>query len=177
MRRSRQGRIINWAIIFVVYCSIQVYSATSKATSKSTLREDDELTEYENEFSSTMQPTGQTEYSSTISSPDSTAADGTKPSLDDLAHPTWRRLRNCTPPAIEQFPKAFPPPSWRIHGGVIVNIIIALFTFFGLAIVCDDYFVSSLDRICEGNNFIDIQSLVNKFHQNIPLQNLNFHLT
>lgn len=25
----------------------------------------------------------------------------------------------------------------------------AIYTFFGLAIVCDDYFVSSLDRICE----------------------------
>lgn len=27
--------------------------------------------------------------------------------------------------------------------------MIAIFTFLGLAIVCDDYFVSSLDRICE----------------------------
>lgn len=35
------------------------------------------------------------------------------------------------------------------HGGIIIHILVAVFTFLGLAIVCDDYFVSSLDRICE----------------------------
>lgn len=28
-------------------------------------------------------------------------------------------------------------------------MLVAIYTFFGLAIVCDDYFVASLDRICE----------------------------
>lgn len=35
------------------------------------------------------------------------------------------------------------------HGGIIIHILVAIFTFLGLAIVCDDYFVSSLDRLCE----------------------------
>ena len=41
-------------------------------------------------------------------------------------------------------------PSARKHGGLIIHILVAVYTFLGLAIVCDDYFVSSLDRICEG---------------------------
>lgn len=35
------------------------------------------------------------------------------------------------------------------HGGIVIHVLVAIFTFLGLAIVCDDYFVSSLDRICE----------------------------
>lgn len=35
------------------------------------------------------------------------------------------------------------------HGGIVIHVLVAVFTFMGLAIVCDDYFVSSLDRICE----------------------------
>ncbi|XP_015435126.1 PREDICTED: probable sodium/potassium/calcium exchanger CG1090 [Dufourea novaeangliae] len=40
-------------------------------------------------------------------------------------------------------------PNARKHGGLIIHILVAVYTFLGLAIVCDDYFVSSLDRICE----------------------------
>lgn len=36
-----------------------------------------------------------------------------------------------------------------IFSGLIIHILVAVFTFLGLAIVCDDYFVASLDRICE----------------------------
>lgn len=63
---------------------------------------------------------------------------------------TWRpRRENCSPPAIEQFPRPLMGPKARKHGGLIVHILVAVYTFLGLAIVCDDYFVSSLDRICE----------------------------
>ncbi|KAJ8715474.1 hypothetical protein PYW07_009956 [Mythimna separata] len=66
------------------------------------------------------------------------------------ANPTVKPLRvNCSPPAIEQFPKPLMGQSARKHGGLIVHILVAVFTFIGLAIVCDEYFVSSLDRICE----------------------------
>nr|CAD7425572.1 unnamed protein product [Timema monikensis] len=37
----------------------------------------------------------------------------------------------------------------RKNGGLILHVLAAVYTFLGLAIVCDDYFVSSLDRICE----------------------------
>ncbi|XP_033332740.2 putative sodium/potassium/calcium exchanger CG1090 isoform X1 [Megalopta genalis] len=63
---------------------------------------------------------------------------------------TWRpRRENCSPPAIEQFPRPLMGPSARKHGGLIIHVLVAVYTFLGLAIVCDDYFVSSLDRICE----------------------------
>lgn len=63
---------------------------------------------------------------------------------------TWRpRRENCSPPAIEQFPRPLMGPEARKHGGLIIHILAAIYTFLGLAIVCDDYFVSSLDRICE----------------------------
>ncbi|XP_022827560.1 probable sodium/potassium/calcium exchanger CG1090 isoform X2 [Spodoptera litura] len=66
------------------------------------------------------------------------------------SNPTVKPLRvNCSPPAIEQFPKPLMGQSARKHGGLIIHILVAVFTFIGLAIVCDEYFVSSLDRICE----------------------------
>ena len=58
--------------------------------------------------------------------------------------------RNCTPPAIEQFPQPLIGPNARKHGALIVHVILCIYSFIGLAIVCDDYFVTSLDRICEG---------------------------
>lgn len=68
----------------------------------------------------------------------------------EYVHPTWRpRRENCSPPAIEQFPRPLMGPEARKHGGLIIHVLVAVYTFLGLAIVCDDYFVSSLDRICE----------------------------
>ncbi|XP_072760035.1 probable sodium/potassium/calcium exchanger CG1090 isoform X2 [Anoplolepis gracilipes] len=65
-------------------------------------------------------------------------------------YPTVRpRRTNCSAPAIEQFPRPLMGPEARKHGGLIIHVLVAIYTFLGLAIVCDDYFVSSLDRICE----------------------------
>lgn len=67
--------------------------------------------------------------------------------------PVIRTMRpprtNCSAPAIEQFPRPLMGPETRKRGGLIIHILVAVYTFLGLAIVCDDYFVSSLDRICE----------------------------
>lgn len=69
---------------------------------------------------------------------------------DSTARPTRRPKRvNCTPPAIEQFPRPLMGPNIRKHGGLVIHFLVAIYTFIGLAIVCDEYFVSSLDRICE----------------------------
>lgn len=74
----------------------------------------------------------------------------TTPWLNPNRPRTYRQKRpNCTPPAIEQFPPPLLPAWFREKGGLIIHVLIAIFTFLGLAIVCDDYFVSSLDRICE----------------------------
>ncbi|KAH8359124.1 hypothetical protein KR093_004469 [Drosophila rubida] len=75
------------------------------------------------------------------------------------ALPTWRPKRdNCTPPAIEQFPQPLMNKWARQHGGLILHILVAIFTFFGLAIVCDEYFVASLDRLCEGKRATSMQA-------------------
>lgn len=151
MRRTRRGRLLNWGLIFLIYSAIQVYSATIK--------------EVFSESQSTAD--GPTEESNTSPNPSfevlySTEKYGTT-ELDDIlttaktpnhrihTHPTYRPKReNCTPPAIEQFPKPLMSLNVRKNGGLIIHVLVAIFTFLGLAIVCDDYFVASLDRICEG---------------------------
>lgn len=150
MRRTRRGRLLNWGLMFLIYSAIQVYSATIKEVFSESQSTDD----------------GPTEESNTSPNPNyellySTEKYGTT-ELDDIpttakttspinTHPTYRpRRENCTPPAIEQFPKPLMSPNVRKHGGLIIHVLVAIFTFLGLAIVCDDYFVSSLDRICEG---------------------------
>ncbi|KAJ9588298.1 hypothetical protein L9F63_018333 [Diploptera punctata] len=86
----------------------------------------------------------------------SSSSDGSESTMDHTTHtphrgvPTLRPRRvNCTPPAIEQFPRPLMGAEARKSGGLIIHILAAVYTFLGLAIVCDDYFVSSLDRICE----------------------------
>jgi sodium/potassium/calcium exchanger 4 len=56
---------------------------------------------------------------------------------------------NCTPHSIDEFPADFMTASQRASGGVIVHILIAVYSFAALAIVCDDYFVASLERISD----------------------------
>lgn len=56
---------------------------------------------------------------------------------------------NCVEPSIHDFPSDFMSQNLRRQGGVVVHVLIALYLFGGLAIVCDDYFVTSLERICE----------------------------
>ncbi|XP_028131192.1 probable sodium/potassium/calcium exchanger CG1090 [Diabrotica virgifera virgifera] len=63
--------------------------------------------------------------------------------------PSSNDTDDCTPPAIKQFPHPIMSPGARRHGGLIIHIIVAVYMFLGLAIVCDEYFVASLDRICE----------------------------
>ncbi|XP_039291089.1 probable sodium/potassium/calcium exchanger CG1090 isoform X1 [Nilaparvata lugens] len=78
----------------------------------------------------------------------SVSATSTSTSSEGIVYYRQRR-QNCTPPAIEQFPRPSMGPWWRKHGGLIFHILICVYSFIGLAIVCDEYFVTSLDRICE----------------------------
>ncbi|ELU13712.1 hypothetical protein CAPTEDRAFT_22628, partial [Capitella teleta] len=63
---------------------------------------------------------------------------------------------NCTPPAIEKFPRVgiFDQPTRR-EGAVVIHILLALYMFLGLAIVCDDYFVPACEAICEALSLQD----------------------
>lgn len=68
-------------------------------------------------------------------------------STKSLRHLT--SLPNCTPRAITQFPHGMFTQEQRVHGAVIIHILIALYMFIGFAIICDDYFVPSLEIMCD----------------------------
>uniref|UniRef100_A0A8D0C104 Solute carrier family 24 member 4 n=1 Tax=Salvator merianae TaxID=96440 RepID=A0A8D0C104_SALMN len=57
--------------------------------------------------------------------------------------------KNCTDPAIHEFPEDLFTNKDRQRGAVLLHIIGALYMFYALAIVCDDFFVPSLEKICE----------------------------
>lgn len=56
----------------------------------------------------------------------------------------------CRVPAIDEFPADFLTLEQKRKGGVIIHIIIVIYLFCAVAIVCDEYFVQSLHRICDG---------------------------
>jgi hypothetical protein len=57
---------------------------------------------------------------------------------------------NCTPPAIDDFPKDLFTETQRQDGAVVLHVIVSLYLFFALAVVCDKYFVPAVERICQG---------------------------
>ncbi|XP_029487530.1 sodium/potassium/calcium exchanger 4-like [Oncorhynchus nerka] len=57
--------------------------------------------------------------------------------------------KNCTEPAIKEFPEDMFSNYERKSGAVLLHIVAALYMFLALAIICDDYFVPSLEKICE----------------------------
>uniref|UniRef100_A0A336KNY8 CSON013123 protein n=1 Tax=Culicoides sonorensis TaxID=179676 RepID=A0A336KNY8_CULSO len=145
MRRNRRNRLWHISILFLVYSCLHVYSATVGTLSSLPDNDSPESTSF---------PLDDVKYGSgvsTLANEELFVESTTRATLrHHHTHPTWRpRRENCTPPSIEQFPRPLMPRSWRIHGGLIIHVLVAVFTFLGLAIVCDDYFVSSLDRLCE----------------------------
>lgn len=56
---------------------------------------------------------------------------------------------NCTPPTIKEFPSDGFTRQQRQAGFVVIHFVIAIYLFLLLAIVCDDYFVPSIKKICE----------------------------
>ncbi|XP_031747325.1 sodium/potassium/calcium exchanger 4 isoform X2 [Xenopus tropicalis] len=59
------------------------------------------------------------------------------------------QAKNCTEPAINEFPDDLFSIKERQRGAVLFHIFCALYMFYALAIVCDDFFVPSLEKICE----------------------------
>ncbi|XP_064408070.1 sodium/potassium/calcium exchanger 3-like [Latimeria chalumnae] len=57
--------------------------------------------------------------------------------------------KNCTEPAIHEFPDDIFTKEERRNGAVLLHVVCATYMFYSLAIVCDDYFVPSLEKICE----------------------------
>ncbi|XP_074844542.1 sodium/potassium/calcium exchanger 3 [Carettochelys insculpta] len=58
-------------------------------------------------------------------------------------------VKNCTEPALHEFPSDIFTNEDRRHGAVILHVLCAMYMFYALAIVCDDFFVPSLEKICE----------------------------
>ncbi|XP_053107000.1 sodium/potassium/calcium exchanger 3 isoform X2 [Hemicordylus capensis] len=57
--------------------------------------------------------------------------------------------KNCTEPALHEFPSDIFTNEHRRHGAVLLHAFCAVYMFYALAIVCDDFFVPSLEKICE----------------------------
>ncbi|OAD52171.1 Sodium/potassium/calcium exchanger 5, partial [Eufriesea mexicana] len=59
---------------------------------------------------------------------------------------------NCTPPAINEFPSDGLTREQRQSGFIIIHFVIAIYMFLLLAVVCDDFFVPSIKKICDKIN-------------------------
>ncbi|XP_045784170.1 sodium/potassium/calcium exchanger 5-like [Maniola jurtina] len=57
--------------------------------------------------------------------------------------------KNCTPPAILEFPSDGLNRSQRQHGFILIHCVLAVYCFLLLGIICEDYFVPSLEILCE----------------------------
>ncbi|XP_052429240.1 sodium/potassium/calcium exchanger 3 [Carassius gibelio] len=57
--------------------------------------------------------------------------------------------KNCTPPGVHEFPDDIFTNQERMDGAVALHVLCAMYMFYALALVCDDYFVPSLEKICE----------------------------
>ncbi|KAK8781605.1 hypothetical protein V5799_017059, partial [Amblyomma americanum] len=55
---------------------------------------------------------------------------------------------DCIRPAYHEFPPDLFSHEARARGGVIVHILVVLYMFYALAVVCDDYFIASLEECC-----------------------------
>ncbi|XP_066535544.1 sodium/potassium/calcium exchanger 3 [Hoplias malabaricus] len=68
---------------------------------------------------------------------------------NDTEEPELHSPRNCTPPGIHEFPDDIFTNQERMDGAVALHVVGAMYMFYALALVCDDYFVPSLEKICE----------------------------
>ncbi|XP_071323984.1 sodium/potassium/calcium exchanger 4 isoform X2 [Trachinotus anak] len=57
--------------------------------------------------------------------------------------------KNCSEPAIHEFPDDLFTNNERKSGAIMLHIVAALYMFLALAITCDEYFVTALEKICE----------------------------
>ncbi|KAL3995817.1 inhibin beta B chain [Sarotherodon galilaeus] len=60
--------------------------------------------------------------------------------------------KNCTPPALQEFPTDLFTNKERTEGAVALHVLCTIYMFCALAVVCDDYFVPSLEKLCERLN-------------------------
>ncbi|XP_022664162.1 probable sodium/potassium/calcium exchanger CG1090 isoform X4 [Varroa destructor] len=56
-------------------------------------------------------------------------------------------LENCTPAAVEQFPKPMLTIQQRRRGWLAVHIIVAIYMFAALSTLCEEYFVPAIEVV------------------------------
>ncbi|CAG7784715.1 unnamed protein product [Allacma fusca] len=56
---------------------------------------------------------------------------------------------NCTNPAILEFPPDLFTQDERQGGAIVIHFLASMYIFYAIALVCDDYFVPSIESICE----------------------------
>ncbi|XP_075990855.1 sodium/potassium/calcium exchanger zydeco isoform X2 [Anticarsia gemmatalis] len=61
-------------------------------------------------------------------------------------------VRNCTPPAIDDFPAGLFTELQRQHGAIVLHALISIYLFIALAVVCDKFFVPAVEKICHALN-------------------------
>ncbi|CAL8365189.1 unnamed protein product [Lota lota] len=75
------------------------------------------------------------------------------PPQHSTRHLLQERAANQTPDhpraAIHEFPEDVFTKEQRKRGAVLLHVLCAIYMFYALAIVCDDYFVPSLEKISE----------------------------
>ncbi|KAJ1528802.1 hypothetical protein ONE63_007181 [Megalurothrips usitatus] len=63
-------------------------------------------------------------------------------------HLLWADGENCTPPAILEFPPDLFTRAQRQKGAAVLHGVLACYLFVLFAVVCDDYFVPSIKKLC-----------------------------
>lgn len=70
-------------------------------------------------------------------------------SSDELTDTNITEPEKCINATFEEFPDDGLTHEQRKGGAIIIHILISIYMFLGLAIICDDYFVASLEQIVE----------------------------
>lgn len=87
----------------------------------------------------------------TNESPNPTEPITTTERIEITSNSTENETKNCTKAAILELPSDGLTRDERKHGWIILHILFALYCFWFLASICDDYFVPAIQSICSGN--------------------------
>ncbi|XP_041038023.1 sodium/potassium/calcium exchanger 3-like [Carcharodon carcharias] len=66
-----------------------------------------------------------------------------------IIQPPVTNTTTIQPPGIHEFPDDVFTEEERQNGAFLLHVFCAMYMFYALALVCDDYFVPSLEKICE----------------------------
>lgn len=64
--------------------------------------------------------------------------------------------RDKPPRAIDEFPTDFLNKEQRIRGYFLIHIFLVIYFFIFLAIICDKYFIPSVERFCQVLNISQV---------------------